>query len=139
MKRSPTPAGVVAWWQHADYARALREYEANLQARRAAAVDNALARARGETPEPLPPPPKKPKPPQPRKPREKRPRTHYTDGRKRPPQEYKSPYRQVKGVRREWSLPACPCEGENDDPGEHIANCRWADPNYNPEQEGRDG
>lgn len=26
--------------------------------------------------------------------------------------------------------PVCPCEGEVDDPGPHIASCRFSDPNY---------
>lgn len=27
----------------------------------------------------------------------------------------------------------CPCQGEDEDPGDHIAACPWSDPEYLPE------
>lgn len=33
----------------------------------------------------------------------------------------------------------CPCEGDSDEPGPHIADCRFADPGYDPADEGDSG
>lgn len=30
------------------------------------------------------------------------------------------------------AMPVCPCEGDTDEPGPHLAACPWADPDYDP-------